>query len=122
MTNCEQLIARLNDEAQFNHNHETLALFRDSEKLAQDAQSAFRTLEHIGYTNHGGEYWQPPVSNAATAVSVNHLQAENEPLTDERITEIARYWSNSSFARSATRFCTDFARAIESAHGIGGTP
>lgn len=45
-----------------------------------------------------------------------------EPLTDERITEIARYWSNSSFASSATRFCTDFARAIESAHGIGATP
>lgn len=76
MTNCEQLIARLNDEAQFNHNHETLAVLRDSVKLAQDAQSAFRTLEHIGYTNHGGEYWQPPVGKAPNVTLVNQMQAE----------------------------------------------
>lgn len=76
MTNSEQLIARLNDEAQFAHNHETLALFRDSVKLAQDAQSAFRTLEHIGYTNHGGEYWQPPIGKAPDITGVNQLKAE----------------------------------------------
>lgn len=76
MTNSEQLIARLNDEAQFDHNHKTLALLRDSVKLAQDAQSAFRTLEHIGYTNQGGEYWQPPVGKVPNVTVPNQIQAE----------------------------------------------
>ena len=40
------------------------------------------------------------------------------PLDDAQIFEISRQWSNVSFARSSTRFCTDFARAIERAHGI----
>lgn len=34
------------------------------------------------------------------------------PLSDEEIFEIARYWSNTTFAANASRFLSDFARAL----------
>jgi hypothetical protein len=108
MIDCEQLIARLNEEAQFDHNHQTVALLRDSVKLAQDAQSAFRTLEHLGYTNHGGEYWKPPIGKAPKALA---------PLTFRQIAE-----ATNEFAEIPSDKTIGIARAIEAAHGIGGTP
>lgn len=58
------------------------------------------------------------IENEALKARLASAPLPKTQLDDAQIFEISRQWSNVSFARSATRFCTDFARAIERAHGI----
>jgi len=46
------------------------------------ALAACRTLEHSGYTYHGGELWKPPLGSCPMPLleQIEALQAENESL------------------------------------------
>jgi hypothetical protein len=47
------------------------------------------------------------------------------PVSDERVLEIAKYWSNSRFVAGAERFLLDFAHALQREqreHGSGTKP
>lgn len=37
-------------------------------------KAAIRTLEHLGYTYHGAEYWKPPLGNRLNSQSKQSLQ------------------------------------------------
>jgi hypothetical protein len=68
--------------------------------------SAERTLQHLGYTDCGGEYWKPPLGNPP----------QRKPLTEEQIVAKALHLSGLGTNLDVLQF----ARAIEAAHGIKG--
>ena len=46
-------------------------------------QAATRTLEHLGYTYHGGELWKPPVGKPPNFDLLSAKDAEIERLKSE---------------------------------------
>jgi hypothetical protein len=71
---------------------------------AKERSAAMKTLEHLGYTYHGGEHWKPPLGAAPQA---------REPMSDDTLEYIFQ-----SVADSDDEVHIRFARAIEAHHGI----
>lgn len=67
----------------------------------------------VGFTHYLETVYEP---KPARGVKVA------QPLTEDQIVELGRYWSNRRFAEGAARFLIDFARAIEREHGVGVAP
>lgn len=44
------------------------------------AKSAIKTLEQLGYTNHGGEFWKPPIGKAPDFDLIDSIRAERDAL------------------------------------------
>lgn len=53
-----------------------LALIAENERM----QSAGKTLEHIGYTDNGGELWKPPLGTKPDFDLIDELRTENDAL------------------------------------------
>jgi hypothetical protein len=78
-----------------------------NESLAQPAQtSAERTLQHLGYTNNGGEFWKPPLGKQPSP------QRTWVGLTDEGIDAawVTVAWHSSKGLQELRR---EYAHAIE---------
>lgn len=43
-------------------------------------KSAIKTLEHLGYTNHGGGVWKPPLGKAPNFDLIDSIRAERDAL------------------------------------------
>jgi hypothetical protein len=79
--------------------------------LQEAAQQALEALEHVNRTV------EVDVLLEITALRDALAEPEQEPLTDEEISDLWCEVSNTDFVTADTHV---FARAIERAHGIGG--
>ena len=69
--------------------------------------SAERTLQHLGYTNHGGEYWKPPLGNLPQRTEIELVGMVKELFKDSA-------WNRLN-VRGSTKVYLD---KDEAAHGI----
>jgi len=76
----------------------------DSVKTQPAETSSERTLQYLGYTNCGGEFWKPPLgippaAQATARIAITHLQAVlNKPRThaeQQAADTVAREWLTS---------------------------
>jgi hypothetical protein len=75
-----------------------------------------------GMVDAGREFDHPKnvwAAMLAAAPAPEDKPEAQQPLAEEDILDIARYWSNKHFVEGAARFLIDFARGLEERHSIG---
>nr|WP_294974926.1 hypothetical protein [uncultured Pseudomonas sp.] len=95
-----------------------LALIAENERM----QSAGKTLEHIGYTDNGGELWKPPLGTKPDFDLIDELRAENDALRKDA--ERYRFLRNGpdGFDLSSADTMEEVDALIDAAMGKGEQP
>lgn len=68
---------------------ELVALFAAQDAQPAQAKAAIKTLEHLGYTYHGAEYWKPPLAKRPRFLDYEAQPAQHTQVAKE---DIAAAW------------------------------